>query len=255
MSDRDMETAEYAAMAEVEHTYWWHVGRQEIVRREIHRQFRETSGPLRLLNVGCGTGGDVAMLESFGTVDNVDIAEEALAFMRARGHERVHRADATRLPFPDGQFDAVVALDVLEHIPQDGTALAEWRRVLKPGGRIVLTVPAYQWLWSEHDVALHHQRRYTRRPLHDLARAADLRIGKLTHAIVISLPLIVGYRLLNGLRGRSKDAGATYVPVPRAVNRLLVNLLTVEAALHRHLRFPAGTSLLAVLIRPDDRRI
>jgi ubiquinone/menaquinone biosynthesis C-methylase UbiE len=248
----EMETAEYAAMAEVESTYWWHVGRQRIVRAQLARQFQNTDGALRLLNVGCGTGGDVSMLESFGTVDNVDIAEEALSFMRARGHERVHRADATHLPFPDDHFDAVVALDVLEHLVDDRAALTEWRRVLKPGGCVVLTVPAYQWLWSEHDVALHHQRRYARRVLHDRAREADLVIRKLTHAIVFSLPLIVGYRLLKGLRREQQAATSTYVPVPRAANRLFIRLLTIEAALHGWVRFPVGTSLLGVLVRPVE---
>jgi SAM-dependent methyltransferase len=245
-----MDVAEYTRMEQLERDHWWHVGRLEILRRELSR--RLSGGHDReptILNVGCGTGGTIRMLESFGQVLNVDVSDEAIALSRSHGFQAEKVTDH-RLPYPDGSIDVVAALDVLEHIEDDQAALQEWARVLRPGGFVLLTVPAYQWLWSDHDVALHHHRRYLRRQIARMSDQAGLRVGKLSYAIVFSLPLVVGFRLLNRMRGTAGAGKSNYVAVPTWINRLFVGMLQLEARAHRMLRFPAGSSVLAVLRKP-----
>ena len=232
-------------MAEHEQAYWWHLGRLRIIETYL-RVARLPSQKAKLLNVGCGTGGTVPTLEKFGAVDNVDTSDQAIAFMKQRGYSRVTKVHGTALPFTGGSYDLVVAFDVLEHIEDHLGALREWSRVLKDDGAIVLTVPAYQWLWSGHDVALGHHRRYTAQRLKAAAALTGLRPQKMSYAIIFSLPLVIGFRLLGRLRGESADAEASYVSLPGWLNRLFTALLYGEAKLHGHMGFPAGTSVVAI---------
>jgi SAM-dependent methyltransferase len=245
-----MEPTEYEQMEQVERTHWWHVGRLEILRRELNRRLpaRRPDEPLEILNVGCGTGGTIRMLEAFGRVRNVDVSEHAISFTRRQGFESVEKVGSHLLPYPDSRFDVVAAFDVLEHIADDEAALAEWLRVLRPGGTLLLSVPAYQWLWSGHDVALHHHRRYIRGQISGLAERVGLEVVRISYAIVFSLPLVVCFRFLERLRGGANST--SYVPVPESINRLFTALLRLEARLHRIVRFPAGSSVLATLRKP-----
>lgn len=241
-----MKKSEYARMAEREKTYWWHLGRLRIVQTYINRAVTNKK-KVKLLNVGCGTGGTIDVLEQFGTVDNVDISKDAIDFMKKHGYKRITKVTDIKLPFNGKTYDVVGAFDVLEHIEDHVGALKEWSRVLKEDGAIVLTVPAYQWLWSDHDVSLHHKRRYTVGRLKQAAKEAGLKPTKLSYAIVFSLPLVVSFRVLNKVLGRKTDSETSYVNVPNWVNDLFSNLLYGEAKAHRYLRFPAGTTVVAIL--------
>ena len=246
-----MKKIEYATMAEREKTYWWHVGRLRIIQAYI-RKTRGDKTKLRVVNIGCGTGGTIDMLEGFGVVDNVDISDEAISFMKKRGYDRLTKVDDIRLPFRAKSYEVVAAFDVLEHIPDHISALKEWKRVLKDDGAIVITVPAYQWLWTDHDVSLHHQRRYTIKQLTKAAEEAGLRIEKSSYAIVFSLPLVAGFRFLNKALGRKADSETSYVDVPDWVNTVFTKLLYAEAKLHTIISFPFGTSVVAIL-RKDEQ--
>ncbi len=241
-----MKKSEYARMAEREKNYWWHLGRLRIIQTYIKRTASYTS-KTKMLNVGCGTGGTIDMLERFGIVDNVDISDEAIAIMKQHGYKRLTKVKGIKLPFKDKAYDIVGAFDVLEHIEDHVGALKEWGRVLKNDGAVVLTVPAYQWLWSDHDVSLHHKRRYTIRRLRQAAKQAGLRLEKKSYAVVFSLPLVVTFRYIHKLSGRQIDSETSYVNVPGWVNRLFTNILYGEAKVHKYLSFPAGTSVIAVL--------
>ena len=236
-------------MAEREKTYWWHLGRLRIITTYLGRIKAKSNKTARtkILNIGCGTGGTIDMLEQFGTVDNVDISSDAIKFMKQNGYKRVKKTSGIKLPYKDETFDIVGAFDVLEHIDDQIGALHEWSRVIQKNGSVVLTVPAYQWLWTDHDVSLHHKRRYTTRRLLLAAKEAGLSVEKISYAIVFSLPLIVGFRFLNKALGRKNDSETSYVNVPRWVNSLFTQFLYIEAFFHRHLRFPAGTTVIAIL--------
>lgn len=240
-----MQKIEYDRMAEREKNYWWHLGRYAIIEKYMKLATGKNKKG-KILNVGAGTGGTIPHLEKFGDLRNVDISSDAIKYLKKNGY-KADKANGTKLPYKNGEFSVVCAFDILEHVENDVDALKEWARVLKPGGKIVLTVPAYQWLWSEHDVSLHHFRRHTKKSISDKAKAAGLKPKKLSYAIVFSLPLIVSFRFLNKLLGRKVDSETSYVNVPQSVNRLFTNLLRLEAKGHGRISYPAGTSVVAVL--------
>lgn len=239
-----MNIAEYSRMAERERTYWWHVGRLAIIDSWLSKWVKPKSGA-KILNVGCGTGGTLPVLEKFGTIENIDVSDEAIKFMKDAGY-KVKKVKDHTLPYKDNSFDVVVAFDVLEHIEKHDEALKEWTRVLKKGGAILFTVPAYQWLWSDHDTSLHHYRRYTKSMIRHIL-PNDGYIKRSSYSIVFSLPLVVGFRVINKLLGRKGDSETSYVNVPNVVNSLFANLLKIEASLHKLMHFPFGTSVITVV--------
>ncbi|HZG53808.1 MAG TPA: class I SAM-dependent methyltransferase, partial [Pyrinomonadaceae bacterium] len=161
---REMERHTYAIMYEVEGSHWWFAGRRRILESFIRSivaalNLQGRARP-RILDVGCGTGANLEMLAQFGEAEGVDVSEDALAFCRARGLGQVKLGAAEQLPYADASFDLVTALDVVEHLDDDAAGLREMRRVLRPGGRALLFVPAFMWLWGVQDDVSHHRRRY-----------------------------------------------------------------------------------------------
>lgn len=240
-----MDLIEYARLANREKTYWWHIGRLKIIESYL-RQAKNNSGDVKILNVGCGTGGTIATLESYGKTDNVDISDEAIKFMSSNGHRGVVKVDGIELPFDSKTYDIVGAFDVLEHIDEQVDALMEWKRVIKDSGAIVITVPAYQWLWSGHDIALHHKRRYTVKRLAEAGKKAGLRPYKISYAIAFSTPLIIGFRLSAKLLRQKIGPETSYVDVPIWMNSLFSRLLVLEAKLHKFINLPFGTSVIVI---------
>lgn len=205
---------------------------------------------LRIADVGCGTGGNFTLLDEWGDVAGIDMSPEALRFCLQRGRANVLRATADRLPFADGSLDLATALDVLEHLQDDRAALAEFRRVLKPGGHLVLTVPAYRFIWSEHDEALHHRRRYVLSELRAKVAASGLEVRRISYAISAILPVAVVFRILQGLRPSRQDRPKTgYVGLPGPANRLLAGYLQLEAWWLARASLPAGLSIVCVARR------
>ncbi|MCA1809610.1 MAG: class I SAM-dependent methyltransferase [Kiritimatiellia bacterium] len=239
-----MKSSEIQRMSRMEDFYWWHLGRNAIVR-ELLKSLHLSPGS-RIINIGCGTGGMIPVLQEFGAVDSYDPSSEAVQICRERGLLSTNLFDGMRLPCPDGAYDLAVALDVLEHIEDDEAALDEWKRVLKPGGRMLLTVPAYQWLWSSHDEALGHFRRYSASQLHRKLNRLGLSVGKRSYAITFSFPLIMAYRLFDSLRQSDHSPAASYVMLPRPLNAFLAALLSLEGRILRHVNFPFGTSVVII---------
>jgi SAM-dependent methyltransferase len=239
-------TLELAKMFHLEDTYWWFVARRRLVGNLVAR-YRPRQSPLRILDVGCGTGATLGVLSEYGEVTGVDSSRDALRFCRQRGHRNLVLAQAERLPVLSESVDVITGLDLLEHIPDDGAAVRELARALRPGGLLVITVPAYPFLWSEHDEALSHIRRYRARRLRHLLEGADLRVERLSPLITSLLPAIAALRLLQRLRLRKRgDARTAYIEPPRSVNRLLTWLLGIESAWLIRFNLPVGVSLLAV---------
>jgi SAM-dependent methyltransferase len=239
-----MDPAYAARYAEVVRDHWWFQGRARIVAAELDRAL--PPGPAaarpRLLSVGCGPRPGLDWLERRGRVIGLDVEP-----WPGPGAPLV-LGTAERLPFPDGAFDAAVALDVLEHLDDDAAGARELARVVRPGGPIIITVPAHPWLWSHHDAVNQHRRRYTRATLRAVLEAAGLR-PRVTHFNALLLAPVAAARLagraLEAL-GRRPSEGGDLSPRP-ALGGLLGAVLGVERhLLARGATFPAGVSLLAV---------
>lgn len=239
-----MDRAVYDRMAEIDRDHWWFVGRRRIVAALIER-FAPKTRPLRILEVGCGTGSNIALLQRFGTVDAIEPDDAARAFAANRTGLAIkggYLPDGVVLA--DGGYDLIVLLDVLEHIPDDRAALGGLAAKLAPGGRLLLTVPALPSLWSGHDVAHHHQRRYTARALEAVVRAAGFRPIHRGAFNSLLLPAVVAVRTINRLLRRT-GGDDDRVP-PRPLNRLLAALFGGERYLAVRGLLPIGISLALV---------
>jgi SAM-dependent methyltransferase len=204
----------------------------------------------RLLDVGCGTGATAAALTEFGTVAGVDFSPLALERCGRRGLTNLMQGQAEALPLRDGCVDVIVATDILEHIEDDHAALREFHRVLKPGGHAVLSVPAYQMLWGEHDLALMHKRRYLAGQLGRLAARVGFRADRLTYALCFLLPVALA-RLLKRRTAPGRVPEAQIWNVPAPLNAALIRFQRMETALLRWVGLPWGLSVIAVLRKPD----
>jgi len=237
-----MDDGLYRAFAEIEDRHWWFVARREILRRLIARWLPDGA---TVLDVGCGTGGFIADLQDRYQVSGVDPAPAALAACRARGLTAVHTGTAsdpaTWGPLP---VDLVTFLDVVEHLEDDVSALRAARTALRPGGRVIVTVPAYQWLWSEHDVRNRHYRRYTVRRLRRAHTAAGLRPLQSGYFNALLFPFAV---LQRGLAAVRADRDLLSVPIA-PINRLLQAIFSSEGGVVAGLgrSFPYGLSAFCV---------
>jgi SAM-dependent methyltransferase len=234
-----MQLGEYEKMYRLEDHYWWFVGRRTILRRLLKGRLRPNA---RLLDVGCGTGATMEFLTSFGKPVGVDVAAPALVFCRKRGVGPLIRSDAHSLAVATGSVDVVVALDLFEHLAQDEEAVRECWRVCRAGGFLVFTVPAYDFLWSEHDEALHHLRRYTIGEVRSKLAGAGFQNVHLSHAIVAAFGPVVLFRTLQKLCKRAGKPKTSLIELPSLLNRALVWSLWLEAWLLRRISFPFGVN-------------
>lgn len=245
-----MERDFYREYFAVEDRHWWFIGRRRILLDVLERRLGPAPGRHAILDVGSGTGTMIEHLSRFGDVRGVDFDPEAIRFCRERGVQAVERIEGDRLPFADGSFDVVTSFDVLEHIEDDGAMLAEMHRVLRPGGTLLLAVPALPFLWGPQDEISHHHRRYRHAELGAAVTAAGFRLERLTYFNTLLFPPIAAVRVL-GLNRGSGEAQSDFRLVPGArVNRLLARLFGAEARLLRRRDLPIGVSLLALAERP-----
>jgi SAM-dependent methyltransferase len=236
---------ELERLADFEEWYWWHRARQTIVRRVLRRYAPPRA---EILDLGCGTGATSAELLPFGGVIGLDVGAAALRHARRRGLA-VAQASGERLPVRDAAVDVVVALDVLEHLDDDRGALAEIRRVLRPGGLLLATVPAYAFLWSSHDEALGHRRRYARGELRRRIAEAGFEIRLCSYVMASILPIAIAVRLSQRLRRRKAPPQSGYIALPRPVNDLLAHVAGLDGLIVPIVPLPFGLSIIAVARR------
>jgi SAM-dependent methyltransferase len=239
-----MDRSAYASMSAQEGDHWWFVARRAILDRLIRDRISPRDGA-RILEAGCGTGGNLHMLARHGSVDALEYDAQARDLAHAQG---VGRIEPGMLPgqigFDGASYDLIALLDVLEHVDEDRASLAALRARLAPGGRILMTVPAVPWLWSDHDVLHHHKRRYTMAGLRDVAGAAGLKVETIGYFNSLLFPLAVATRTAHRLLRRTAPLDAR----PAApVNGLLQRIFGWERHLLGRVRFPIGLSLYAIL--------
>ena len=236
-------------MLEVDEHHWWYRGRRDIIRAEL-KALAIPSGA-RVLDAGCGSGRTLDELQRYGEVLGIELDPEAAQAARARGSGEVLIGRLEELPWEAATFDLITCLDVIEHTPDDRETLAELRRVCTPGGWLLVTVPAYQWLWSLHDEANHHYRRYARRTLRTAALATGWSVERMTSFNSLLLAPAAVVRLAQ----RSRRPHNGYTPEiqlgPEWLNLVLEQPLRLEARwLARGRTLPVGLSLLALMRNP-----
>lgn len=235
----------YLEMAATESTHWWFRGRRRIIDRVIDSMALPRAA--RILEAGSGTGGNLSMLSHHGSVSAFELDDHAreLATEKTAGRFTLRSGSCPHdIPFPGEQFDLICMFDVLEHIDEDVPTLAALRTHLAAGGRVLVTVPAYPWLWSSHDAFLHHKRRYTLRSLRQALAAGGLTVDRITYFNMLLLPLAVLGRLKDRLMPRERSSGTAVPPAP--VNAALGAILSSERNLLTRFDLPAGVSLLAI---------
>lgn len=242
-----MERAVFDRMVELDQDHWWFVARRRILKRLIERIVRPPQ-KARILEVGCGTGHNLAMLKSFGSLEASELDRCARAVASKRLPRKVKEAKLPDLSmFERNGYDLIALLDVLEHVGDDLGSLRAIHRRLKPGGALLMTVPANPWMWSAHDAAHHHFRRYTKKQLEELFLRSGLEIQLLSYFNTLLFPLVAAARIVSKItrRGSADDKlpGAT-------VNAALNKIFGLEAGLLGRAPMPFGVSLVAIVRRP-----
>ena len=243
-------------MYRLERTYWWFTGKQFLVREQLRSLPSMLGRDLRILDIGCGTGIILKILEEFGQAVGIEMSQEAIRFLKRRGLKHIVCSDAEQtLPFKDGSFSMITCLDVLEHLDRDVALLDEMLRVCHEGGYVLVTVPAFNLLWSAHDVVLHHRRRYTRAALLGEISVLNCEVIKASYYnFMLSLPILAVRKLRSLFGEKGKGQSDFSIDLPRAVNRPLSALYKLEILGLRLFRYPYGVSLLLVLRKPGQKK-
>ncbi len=237
-----MDRAVFERMRAIDSEHWWFVARRRIVGTLVEKF--ASKKPMRLLEIGCGTGSNLAMLQEFGTVDAVEPDDAARAIAAARSNIAVQGGFLPHeVTLPDATYDMILLLDVLEHIGDDLGTLQMLRGKLAPGGRLLITVPSAPWMWSGHDVEHHHHRRYTAAQLSDVLEKAGFTVRHRTHYNTMLYGPIAAARLIGKMRRH--EGGDDAMPSP-LINKLLAGIFGSEAAWVGWARMPFGVSLAAI---------
>lgn len=246
-----MDSGYAAAHAEQERAHWWFRGRRAVLVAEMARHLPDagTDGGCRIAEIGCGSGGMLEALDRFGPAVGVEPDPALGERARARGLDVRAGALPDDLPLEPGRWDAVCLFDVLEHVDDEAGALRACRRLLARAGCLVVTVPAYAWLWGRHDELLGHRRRYTARSLRAAVEAAGFAVTRLTYFNTVLAVPILAVRLVRSLRHRPEHD----LDRPRRlINGLLARIFAAEAALLRLTPLPFGVSILLVARAADS---
>ena len=231
----------YQDMYKTEEMHWWHVAKRLFVKNLITTHIPKKT--LSILDVGCGTGKNMEELSYFGDVWGVDISSDALAFCKKRGLIQVKKGEAEKLPFENESFDVATILDVLEHV-DDIAALSEIKRVLKDDGYIIITVPAFNWLWSKWDEVLHHKRRYTRKQIDTIVAGCGFNIIRNTH---IHSFLIIPSLVIRKLKQLQKKQYTSDFQINNPyINTFFAFISRLEQMWITRYDMPVGTSILCL---------
>lgn len=238
-----------AKFNEVEKNHWWWEG-----RRALLKQLLASDNPIRILDVGCGTGETLTFLKGMflkTSLYGVDTSSKAVRFSKKRGHKNIFKSNALKLPFRNNFFDAVLFLDVLEHIKDHQKAVNEAKRVLKHDGKIVITSPALNFIWSKHDARQGHERRYTKTEVLKLAKRSKMNSVFVSYFNFLLSPPIIAIRLLGKIPAFSflaeYDNGVNYdIAFKSLPNSILKAIFVFEVNMIQYVKYPFGISMAAV---------
>jgi SAM-dependent methyltransferase len=246
-----LDPAEYDYLYKLEDNLWWFVGMRRIVGNLL-REFVPGGSRLAVLDAGCGTGGQIRQLEGWGQVTGFDYYPPAAQLSSSRRPGRIAVASIDAIPFEDASFDLVTALDVVCQLPapRDEQALRELTRVLKPGGTLVVRVPAFQMLYGSHDRTLHTHHRYTTGEMQRKLRDAGLQPLKATYANTLLFPVALVRRLVARFSGKSAtESDVRGVPAP--LNLALRAVLYIESEILKRTSLPFGLSVITLARKPE----
>lgn len=240
-----MDRVVYDRMAAHDSTHWWYRARRDILSDYL-RRYARLPAHARVLEIGCGTGHNLPMLQSFGEVDAIEIDAHARAIASERLGKPVGDARLPELPgVPRGAYDLVAVLDVVEHIADDVGALRAMASLLRPGGKILIAVPAHPWMWSAHDVVNHHQRRYTKRSLRAAIERAGLKPERMRWFNSLLFPLAAAARIAGRLTGRDDSDDS---PPPGPLNKLFEAVFRLERHLVGRVPMTPGVSIVTLAV-------
>ena len=236
----------------MEDIHWWFVARRRIFLTILDKYLKaKPKYASRVLDVGCGTGTMLTYLARYGEAEGIDMDAEAIQYCRERGLARVTQAKADRLPFAEDTFELVTALDVIEHIDDDRAALNEALRVLRPGGSLLISVPAYRFLWGRQDDINLHKRRYVASEVRERLTSAGFQVVRLTYVNAVLFPAIAAVRLARHLLPKPATLESDFsFPAPRPMNYMLGQVFGAERFFLKHLDIPFGVSIVALAKKP-----
>lgn len=239
----------YNEMYANEDIHWWFVARRSIIQKVLDHYFRDKE-QRKVLEVGCGSGGNLQMLKAYGNISAMELYDEARGLANSRNICHVKKGKLPNdIPFDNG-FDLICMLDVLEHIYDDLAALQSIRDKLNQKGKLLITVPAYKFLWSGHDVVNHHKRRYSKKQLTGLVSQSGLKVKYATYFNIFLFPVVAVVRILNNILGKNSGSDVNLTSMP--VNNLLTNIFSSEKALLPKIFFPFGVSILLIAEQTED---
>ena len=246
-----MNHEEYEVMYRVEDHHWWYLGMERISCSLLERALppEREARSLKILDAGCGTGAVMKYLARYGEVTGLDLSAEALKFSRRRGHSRLVQASVLQVPFASGSFDVLVSFDVISEVAVgEGQAMREFARLLRPGGIMLLRVPAYAWLRGQHDVAVNLARRYSRGEIIAKLQASGLTPLHTSYANTFLFPVAAAKRWSE--RFLPEQRGSDLILSTGAVNGILRSILSAEAPMISSIGLPFGLTV-AALARKD----
>lgn len=239
-----MRDDEYQRIFETEDSFWWYVGIRSLVETSLRKYLGEKWA--RLLDAGCGTGGNIMMLRKYGDAFGIDLSPKALAFCKSsRGIENLARGSLERLPFQSNSFEAAISIDVVYHlwISNDETALRELYRVIKPGGILIMQSAAFEWLRGQHDEVVYTRKRYTRSEVRRKLLGAGFNVELATYRNTLLFPIVF---LVRALKKKGEASSSDVSMPPPFINSILRIVMKTENFLLRFIRFPIGSSVYAI---------